>query len=231
MSENIDYQEVKKFTRLSDEWWNPEGPLKTLHHINHARLALIQNHIAIADMDIADIGCGGGILSESLAALEANVCGIDLSKEAISVATMHAKESVLDIDYRHCSSEQLAETNAETYDAVTCMELLEHVPDPLSLIKDCARLSRSKGYVFFSTIHRSVKAYSLAVLGAEYIMGLLPKGTHDYDKFIKPAELSTWCRKAGLTPIEFKGIFYNPLNHKACLTDDVSVNYCLVCRK
>ena len=222
---NADPAELEKFSRLAARWWDPEGEFRPLHDINPLRLEWIEAHASLAGKDVLDVGCGGGILAESMARRGARVTGIDLSEKALRVAELHLLESKLDVHYRHSSVEDCA----GAFDVVTCMELLEHVPDPASMVAACARLARPGGHVFFSTINRNPKSYLFAVVGAEYVLGLLPKGTHDYRRFVKPSELATWCRAAGLQTEELKGMTYNPLTRRYRLGADCDVNYLLCC--
>lgn len=226
--QNMDAAEVNKFDRMAERWWDPEGECRPLHEINPARLFFIQQHADLADKSALDVGCGGGILSEALACAGARVSAIDAAQKALTVAKLHAAQAGLDIDYQQQFAERYAAQHAAEYDVVTCMELLEHVPDPSSLLAACAQLAKPGGRVFVSTINRNPKAYALAVLGAEYIMRLLPRGTHDYAKFIKPSELARHARDAGLRLIKTAGIRYNPLLRSAWLTSSVDVNY-LMC--
>ena len=229
---NTDQQEINKFSALAANWWDPEGDLKTLHHINPVRLDYIVKHAGrLENKTIADIGCGGGILSESMANLGAKVTAIDASEEALEIARLHQTETASSVNYLHSTAEALAQSignsKSEQFDVVTCMELLEHVPSPESVIAACAGLVKPGGTVFFSTLNRTAKAYAFAVVGAEYIMGLLPKGTHDYAKFIQPAEMANWIRKHDLDLKDLSGMSYNPLNNEAALTADLKVNYLL----
>lgn len=227
-TQNVDNAEVDKFDAMAARWWDPEGELHPLHVINPVRLRFIQQYADIVGKKVLDIGCGGGILSESMARAGASVTAIDMAQSALTVARLHAVETGMEIDYQFTSAEQYASSHAGEYDAVTCLELLEHVPDPVSLLESAARLTRPGGRVFVSTINRNLKAYMLAVLGAEYVMQLLPKGTHRYDRFIRPSELAQWARKAGLQLVKEVGLHYNPLFRSAYLTDSVDVNY-LMC--
>ncbi|NQY27207.1 MAG: bifunctional 2-polyprenyl-6-hydroxyphenol methylase/3-demethylubiquinol 3-O-methyltransferase UbiG [Piscirickettsiaceae bacterium] len=229
--ENVDPAEVAKFEALANGWWDLEGESKPLHEINPLRLGFIQQHTKLKDKQIIDVGCGGGILSEALVKEGANVTGIDMGKLPLDVAKLHALEAELTIDYQQSTAEQKAEQSAEQYDAVTCMEMLEHVPDPVSVIKACAQLVKPGGDVFLSTLNRHPKAYLFAVVGAEYIMNMLPKGTHDYKKFIRPSEMASWCRQAGLNVKNMTGLSYNPFSKTYSLSDDVSVNYLVHCQK
>lgn len=225
MHQNYDPQELEKFAALAAHWWDINGELKTLHQINPLRLNYISTKITIANQTILDVGCGGGILTESLALCGAKVTGIDLNKAAIDVAKLHLLESGVQVEYLHQSAEALAEKRAGHYDIVTCFEMLEHVPDPAAIVKACATLAKPGGQVFFSTLNRHPKAYLFAILGAEYILKLLPKNTHDYAKFIRPSELNAWARHAGLHPKDTQGIAYHPFTQTFKLTDDIKVNY------
>lgn len=224
---NADQNELAKFSELAHRWWDPLSEFKPLHEINPLRLDWIDQTAVLRDKAVLDVGCGGGILAESMAARNANVTGIDLSEKALSVARLHLYESGLTVDYRNVDVETLAKERPASFDIVTCMEMLEHVPDPASVIKACATLVKPGGHVFFSTLNRNAKAYALAVLAAEYVLNLLPRGTHDYEKFIKPAELVTWTREAGLTSLELAGIQYNPISRQYSQSHDTSVNYML----
>ena len=234
---NVDEQEVAKFSELSSDWWNPQGAFKTLHEINPLRLQFIKEHINLTHINIIDVGCGGGILTESLAHAGAIVTGIDMSSEAINIAQKHWEAAPLTqntktgITYQVTTAEAMAAAHANSYDALTCMELLEHVPDPTSVIKACAQLVKPGGHLFFSTINRNAKAYLFAILGAEYLLNLIPKGTHDFAKFIKPSELASWARDANLNIQKFKGLHYNPLTKNYSLNDDISVNYLVHCQR
>jgi 2-polyprenyl-6-hydroxyphenyl methylase/3-demethylubiquinone-9 3-methyltransferase len=222
---NADPNELEKFSQLAHRWWDPNSEFKPLHDINPLRLGWIDKHASIAGKTVLDVGCGGGILAESMARRGAAVTGIDLSDKALSIARLHLLESGASVGYRKVSAEELADEAAGSFDLVTCMEMLEHVPDPASTIAACARLVKRGGHVFFSTINRNPKAYLFAVIGAEYVLQLLPKGTHDYAKFIKPSELSRWARSFGLEPDEISGMSYNPLTREYSLGRDSSVNY------
>ncbi len=225
MSQNIDPTEVSKFGEQAANWWDPAGPLKTLHHINPLRLKFIQDRALLNNKKVIDVGCGGGILTESLALQNAETTGIDMSQESLKTAILHAQTSNLTIRYLETTAEEMAQQSANTFDVVTCLELLEHVPDPSSLIKACATLTKPGGHVFFSTINRTPKAYLFAVLGAEYLLKLLPKGTHDYAKFVRPSELAAWARTAGLELQDFAGLAYNPITQQARLISDLNINY------
>jgi 2-polyprenyl-6-hydroxyphenyl methylase/3-demethylubiquinone-9 3-methyltransferase len=222
---NADPQELGKFSALAQRWWDPHSEFRPLHEINPLRLGWIAGKVQLQGKVIVDIGCGGGILSESMAASGARVKGIDLSAKALSVARLHALETGISVDYESISAEALAAREPGTYDAVTCMELLEHVPDPHSTVAACAQLAKAGASVFFSTISRNPKSYLYAVVGAEYILKLLPRGTHNYMKFIKPSELAAMCRSAGLEVCEVIGMSYNPLSKNYSLGRDTSINY------
>jgi 2-polyprenyl-6-hydroxyphenyl methylase/3-demethylubiquinone-9 3-methyltransferase len=222
---NADPAEHQKLSDLAHRWWDPTSEFKPLHDINPLRLGWIDRSAGLAGKRVIDIGCGGGILSEGMAALGASVSGIDLSEKALGVARLHLFESGEKVDYHLASAEQFALDHPGAFDVVTCMELLEHVPEPASTVAACAKLVKPGGDLFFSTINRNVKAYLFAVLGAEYILKLLPRGTHDYGKFIKPSELGRYCRAAGLEIIDLLGMTYNPLTHVYSLGRDTDVNY------
>ena len=222
---NADPNELDKFSQLAHRWWDPESEFKPLHEINPLRLEWIDRHAGISGQKVLDVGCGGGILSESMAQRGALVTGIDLSDKALGVARLHLLESGNTVDYQKISAEELADQAAGRFDIVTCMEMLEHVPNPASTIAACAALVKPGGHVFFSTINRNAKAYLLAVIGAEYLLKMLPKGTHDYAKFIKPSELSRWAKSVRLEPDELIGMSYNPINRRYSLGRDTDVNY------
>ncbi len=225
---NVDSAEVQKFDGMAARWWDINGEFRPLHDLNPVRLRFIQQHADIAGKQVLDIGCGGGILSESMAYAGAKVTGIDAAQEALTVARRHAMEAGIKVDYQQQTAEDHAVEHIDQYDFITCLELLEHVPDPARMVKTCALLVKPGGRIFFSTINRNPKAYALAVIGAEYIMHLLPKGTHDYNKFIKPSELARWARRVQLTLIAQAGMRYNPIIRGASLTRSVDVNY-LMC--
>lgn len=225
LNQNVDPQEIQKFASLAAHWWDASGELKTLHQINPLRLCYITEKINISGKQVIDIGCGGGILTESLAKEGAIATGIDMNKPAIEVAKLHLLESGVKATYLHTTAEAIASEQSETYNVVTCLEMLEHVPDPASIVQACADLVKPGGHVFFSTLNRNPKSYLFAILGAEHLLKILPKNTHDYAKFIRPSELSLWARQAGLVPKEMKGIAYNPFTQTFKLTDDTSVNY------
>ena len=224
---NVDPAELAKFNELAHRWWDPEGEFRPLHDINPLRLEWIAGHAELAGASVLDVGCGGGILAEAMARRSARVTGIDLSEKALRVAQLHLHESKLDIRYEKSSVEDYA----GEFDIVTCMELLEHVPQPASMVAACARLVRPGGRVFFSTINRNPKSYLFAVVGAEYVLGLLPKGTHDYARFIKPSELLRWSRAAGLRVEEMTGMTYNPITRRYRLGSDCDVNYLVCCSR
>ena len=224
---NADPVELQKFSALAHRWWDRNSEFKPLHEINPLRLNYIDKLVGLQGKRVLDVGCGGGILSESMSQKGAEVTGIDLGEKALKVAQLHQLESGAKVDYRLISTEDLAREMPESFDVVTCMEMLEHVPDPAAIVRDCAALVKPGGAVFFSTINRNPKAYLLAVIGAEYVLNLLPRGTHDYEKFIKPSELSSWGREAGLSVVGIKGMSYNSLARHYWLGEDVSVNYIL----
>ncbi|WP_153133443.1 bifunctional 2-polyprenyl-6-hydroxyphenol methylase/3-demethylubiquinol 3-O-methyltransferase UbiG [Dechloromonas hortensis] len=224
---NADPAELEKFGDLAHRWWDPNSEFKPLHEINPLRLDWIDRHVGLAGKNVLDVGCGGGLLSEGMATRGANVTGIDLSEKPLGVARLHLLESGQKVDYRKIAVEQLAEEMPGAFDAVTCLEMLEHVPNPSSVVAACARLVKPGGQVFFSTLNRNPKSYLFAVIGAEYVLQMLPKGTHDYAKFIKPSELARWSKLAGLEPDELIGMSYNPLSKQYSLGQDTSVNYLL----
>ncbi|HYD57235.1 MAG TPA: bifunctional 2-polyprenyl-6-hydroxyphenol methylase/3-demethylubiquinol 3-O-methyltransferase UbiG [Burkholderiales bacterium] len=228
---NADPAELQKFSDLAHRWWDPGGEFRPLHDINPLRLEWIDRHARLAGKRVLDVGCGGGILAEAMAARGAAVSGIDLSEKALRVAELHLLESGAAVRYEHASVEAYAARHAGAFEVVTCMELLEHVPDPESMVAACARLVQPGGTLFFSTLNRNPKAYLFAVLGAEYVLGLLPKGTHDYQRFIKPSELARWCRAAGLRVDEMTGMTYNPITRVYRLEADCSVNYLARCTR
>ena len=229
---NVDATEVAKFSALAHRWWDPESEFKPLHRINPLRLSWIQGLVDLKGADVLDVGCGGGILSDAMARAGAHVTGIDLSTKALGVARLHALEAQTpNVTYREVSTEALADESPGRFDVVTCMEMIEHVPDPASVVAACARLVKPNGWVFFSTINRNPKAFLMAIVGAEYVLGLLPKGTHEYAKLVKPSELAAWSRASGLTLQGFRGLGYNPLTDRYRLNDDTSVNYMVATRK
>jgi 2-polyprenyl-6-hydroxyphenyl methylase/3-demethylubiquinone-9 3-methyltransferase len=230
---NVDKQELDKFNSIASSWWEPEGEFKPLHKLNPVRLAYIQERAKdLANKFVLDIGCGGGILAESMAKVGATVTGIDLAQDSLNVAKLHALESKLaNLDYEMVSAEQYASEHAETFDVVTCMEMLEHVPEPESIVESAARLCKPGGKVFFSTLNKTAKSYLLAILGAEKVLKLVPEGTHEFEKFIKPAQLITWAEKHGLKVRHSIGLHYNPLTEVFSLKPNVDVNYILYCEK
>ena len=228
---NADQAELDKFSQLAHRWWDPGAEFKPLHDINPLRLGWIDRLAGLAGKQVVDVGCGGGILAEAMAGMGAQVTGIDLSEKAIKVAKLHLLESGLQVEYRLQSAESLAEERPQGYDLVTCMEMLEHVPDPASTVAACARLAKPGGWVFLSTLNRNPKSYLYAIIGAEYILDLLPRGTHDWARFIKPSELAAHARQAGLEPVQITGMTYNPLTKVYRLEQDTDVNYLMACRK
>lgn len=228
---NHDPAELARFDSAAQRWWDPQGEFKPLHALNPVRLAYVQGRADLAGKRVLDVGCGGGILAEAMAARGATVHGIDLSEKALRVAELHLLESGAKVEYERTSAEDYAARHAGRFDVVTCMELLEHVPDPGSIVAACAQLARPGGKVFFSTLNRNPKAYLFAVLGAEYILGLLPKGTHDYQRFLRPSELARHCREAGLRVDEVIGMTYNPITKVYRLEPDCSVNYLVRCTR
>ncbi|RZI85918.1 MAG: bifunctional 2-polyprenyl-6-hydroxyphenol methylase/3-demethylubiquinol 3-O-methyltransferase UbiG [Rubrivivax sp.] len=229
---NADPQELAKFSELAHRWWDPESEFRPLHQINPLRLDWIDQQAAIAGKRVVDVGCGGGILAESMARRGANVLGIDLADRPLKVAQLHAMESgVANLEYRSIAAEALAAEQPGQFDVVTCMEMLEHVPDPSSVVRACADMAKPGGWIFFSTLNRNPKAFLFAIVGAEYMLKLLPKGTHEFARFIRPAELTRWSREAGLDTLRMKGLEYNPLTQRYWLSADTSVNYMVACRK
>ncbi len=229
---NVDPQELAKFSELAHRWWDEGSEFRPLHEMNPLRLQWIDALAGLQGKLVLDIGCGGGILSEAMARRAQHVTGIDLAGKALGVARLHALETgVENIDYREVAAEALAEAHPAGFDVVTCMEMLEHVPEPASVVRACATLVRPDGWVFFSTLNRNAKSFLLGIVGAEYLLQLLPRGTHEYARFIRPSELARWCRDAGLDLQASRGMEYNPLTRRFRLTDDTSVNYLFACRK
>ncbi|MCH4873258.1 bifunctional 2-polyprenyl-6-hydroxyphenol methylase/3-demethylubiquinol 3-O-methyltransferase UbiG [Pseudomonas helleri] len=222
---NVDHAEIAKFEALAYRWWDRESEFKPLHDINPLRVNWIDERVQLAGKKVLDVGCGGGILSESMAQRGATVMGIDMGEAPLAVARLHQLESGVNVDYRQITAEALAEEMPEQFDVVTCLEMLEHVPDPASVIRACYRMVKPGGQVFFSTINRNPKSYLFAIIGAEYIMKLIPRGTHDFKKFIRPSELGAWSRQAGLSVKDIIGLTYNPLTKHYKLAADVDVNY------
>jgi 2-polyprenyl-6-hydroxyphenyl methylase/3-demethylubiquinone-9 3-methyltransferase len=232
MTINADPQELAKFSELAHRWWDTESEFRPLHQINPLRLDWIDAHAHIAGTRVLDIGCGGGILADSMARRGANVLGIDLASKPLKVAQLHALEAGTEnVEYREIAAEALAAEVPGSFDTVTCMEMLEHVPDPSSIVNACATLVKPGGWVFFSTINRNAKAFLFAIVGAEHVLQLLPKGTHEYARFIRPSELAQWCRNAGLELSETRGMEYNPITKRYWLSGDTSVNYLIACRR
>jgi len=228
---NVDAAEIQKFSELAHRWWDPNSEFRPLHEINPLRLKWIDGMAAIAGKKVLDVGCGGGILAEAMDGLGAEVTGIDLSEKALKVARLHLLESGQKVDYRLIAAEDFAAEMTEQFDVVTCMEMLEHVPDPASIVAACSKLVKPGGWVFFSTLNRNAKSYLFAVIGAEYVLKLLPRGTHDYAKFIQPAELARMAREAGLETQQIIGMTYNPLTRIYRLEADTDVNYLVATRR
>jgi 2-polyprenyl-6-hydroxyphenyl methylase/3-demethylubiquinone-9 3-methyltransferase len=222
---NTDAEEVARFEALASRWWDPQGAFKALHDINPLRLAFVESGGGLAGKRVLDVGCGGGILAEAMAKRGARVTAIDASEAALVTARLHLEESGAQVDYVCATAEQMVQRHTGAFDVVTCMEMLEHVPDPASVIESCARLARPGGAIVVSTINRNPKSYLLAIIGAEYLLGLLPRGTHEYAKFIRPSELDAWARGAGLRLEELRGLTYNPLTRRYRLGSDIDVNY------
>ncbi len=229
---NADAQELAKFSDLAHRWWDKQSDFRSLHEINPLRLGWIDSLASLADKTVLDVGCGGGILTEAMAARARQVTGIDLAAKPLGVARLHALEAgVGNVDYREVATEALAAEQPAAFDVVTCMEMLEHVPEPLSVVRACAALVRPGGWVFFSTLNRNPRAFLFAIVGAEYVLRLLPRGTHEYARFIRPSELARWCRDSGLAMQATRGIGYNPFTRRYSLVDDIGVNYLVACRR
>jgi 2-polyprenyl-6-hydroxyphenyl methylase/3-demethylubiquinone-9 3-methyltransferase len=229
--DNVDAAELAKFDSFAARWWDTEGDFRALHEINPLRLDWIRQQVKLAGRKVVDIGCGGGILTESMSAANATVTGIDMAEGPLAVAKLHQHESGAEVDYRQCTAEELSEAEPGQYDVVTCLEMLEHVPDPSQVIRSCAELVKPGGHVFFSTINRNPKSFMFAIVGAEYILRLLPTGTHEYEKFIRPSELEAWARSAGLELQSSIGMQYNPLTKVYSLGPNVDVNYLMSFRR
>lgn len=228
--DNVDPQELSKFDAVAARWWDPEGECKPLHQLNPLRLQFIESHTKLAGKKVVDIGCGGGLLSEAMAARGAQVTGIDMSAAALSVAKLHLLESGLQVDYLQTTAEAFAAQQPAAFDVVTCMELLEHVPEPETLVAACASLLKPGGELFFSTLNRNLKSFLQAIVGAEYLLNMLPKGTHRYDRFIRPSELDRWCRSAGIVLRHVQGMSYHPFTQSFFLTESPDVNYLVYAR-
>ena len=229
-SANVNEQEVRKFSEAASRWWDADGEFQPLHAINPLRLAYIKRHTTLHGRDVLDVGCGGGLLSEAMALEGASVTGIDLSTQSLDVARLHALETGVEITYRDVAVESLAEELPGAFDVVTCMEMLEHVPDPASVVAACARLVRPGGHVYFSTLNRNAKSWLFAIVGAEYVLKLLPRGTHNHAHFIRPSELASWCRAPGMVMDDLTGLTYNPVSREYRLTPDIDVNYMAHCQ-
>jgi 2-polyprenyl-6-hydroxyphenyl methylase/3-demethylubiquinone-9 3-methyltransferase len=222
---NVDAGEIAKFEALAQRWWDPAGEFRPLHELNPLRLAFIEERASLAGARVLDVGCGGGILAEAMARQGARVLGIDMAQAALQVAELHALENGVQLEYRLSSAEELAAASPGEFDIITCMEMLEHVPEPEHVLSALASLVRRGGHVFISTINRNLKAFLLAIVGAEYLLRLLPRGTHDYERFIRPSELGTWARSSGLDLVDLAGIEYNPITRRFTQSDDATVNY------
>ncbi|MBC2768433.1 bifunctional 2-polyprenyl-6-hydroxyphenol methylase/3-demethylubiquinol 3-O-methyltransferase UbiG [Pusillimonas minor] len=231
-TQNVSQAEIDKFSALASRWWDPESEFKPLHAINPLRLGWVQDIAgSLNGKKIVDVGCGGGILAESMAVAGAQVTGIDLAEKSLTVARLHSLESGVKVDYQSVSAEDFAAQHAGQFDVVTCMEMLEHVPDPASIVQACSQMVKPGGWVFFSTLNRNTKSFLFAIVGAEYVLRLLPKGTHSYEKFIKPSELSRAVRQSGLTVMQMAGMEYNPITDLYSLSNDTSVNYLMATQK
>lgn len=231
MTLNVDRAEIAKFEALASRWWDRESEFKPLHEINPLRTNWIDEKSPLAGKAVLDVGCGGGILAEAMAQRGATVTGIDMGEAPLAVARLHQLESGVEVDYQQCTAEEIAEQRPGQFDVVTCLEMLEHVPDPSSVIRACATLVKPGGHVFFSTINRNPKSFAFAIVGAEYLLRMLPRGTHEYAKFIRPAELGKWAREAGLDMQDITGLTYNPLLRHYKLASDVDVNYMVHCQR
>lgn len=229
--DNVDPVEVAKFDALASRWWDPDGEFRALHEINPLRLDWIRQHVQLSGTNVLDIGCGGGILAESMAAANARVTGIDMAEAPLAVARLHQHESDVEVEYKHTTAEELAAAEPGIFDIVTCLEMLEHVPDPARVVASCAELVKPGGHVFFSTINRNPKSFAFAIVGAEYVLKLLPAGTHEYEKFIRPSELEFWARHAGLSHRDSIGMHYNLLTKEYSLGENVDVNYLMYFRR
>ena len=228
--QNVDPAEIEKFESIANRWWDPESEFKPLHDMNPVRLNFIAERCSLEGISAVDVGCGGGILSESLATSGARTTGIDMGATPLMVARLHAAEAGIEVDYRQIPAEELAQEKPAEFDLVTCMEMLEHVPDPASVVSAVAKLAAPGAHVFFSTISRTPKAWMMAIVGAEYVLGLLPRGTHQFRNFIRPSELARWCRESGLEVKELTGIHYNPFSKAFHIGQGVDVNYIVHCR-
>jgi 2-polyprenyl-6-hydroxyphenyl methylase/3-demethylubiquinone-9 3-methyltransferase len=229
---NVNPDEIAKFEQVAAHWWDESGDFKPLHQINPLRRQFICQHVGdLFEKKIIDVGCGGGILSESLAKLGAEVTGIDMGTEPLNIAKLHALETGIKVHYEKITAEEKAEQMPASFDVVTCMEMLEHVPDPQSIVQACSKLVKPQGYVFFSTLNKTLKSYLLAIVAAEKLLKIVPNGTHNHDKFIRPAQLIAWAEKSGLKCIDATGIHYNPLTENHKLTDNLDVNYLIACQK
>lgn len=228
---NANAEEIRKFSDAASRWWDPESEFQPLHAINPLRLEYIQRHVPLTGQAVLDVGCGGGILSEAMAHQGARVTGIDLGRESLDVASLHALETEADVSYREIAVEALADEMPGAFDVVTCMEMLEHVPDPASVVDACIRLTGPGGHLFFSTLNRNAKSWLYAIVGAEYVLGLLPRGTHDHGAFIRPSELAAWCRRSGACLDDLTGLTYNPATREYRLTDNTDVNYMAHCTR
>ncbi len=228
---NVDPEELSRFESLASRWWNPEGPMKALHRINPIRLDYIDRRAPLDGSRVLDLGCGGGLLSEGMARRGARVLGIDLARASLDAAAAHARETNTEVEYRCVDAEQLAAEQPEAFDTVTCLEMLEHVPDPARVVSACARTVRPGGTVFFSTINRNLKSFLMAIVGAEHILGMLPRGTHEYRKLIRPSELAEWCRSADLEVLDITGLHFNPVTRSFWLGGNVDVNFFIEARR